>query len=227
MKRYSFSRFFLAAPLCTVLCLTASVGPAGATAIGNSSGGVSQAVAAGLVSPVTTITFNEVALADGTLLTSQYGAYDVGFSSTYYCTSCDFNQASTNDGPMAANTYSPFTTPYPVPLSVLFTSPVTAAAFATIAGGPFTLTAKLGGSMVGTLTGTNVILNSPPGTYHNFYGFYDLTFDEIEISSVGGNAFFEFDNLMVGAAVPEPTPALLLAAGLLAGLSPVVRRTPC
>lgn len=225
MKRHPLPRFFLAIPLCTVLFLTASVEPARATPIGNSSGGVTQAVAAGLVSPAATITFNEVTLADATVLTTQYGAYGVGFAgSVFYCTSCDFNQTNTNDGPMAANTYSPFATPYPVGFSVLFTSPVTASAFAVIAGGPFTLTAKLGGSTVGTVSGTNVILNSPPGTHHNFYGFYDLTLDEIEITSVGGNAFFEFDNLMVGTAIPEPTPALLWTLGLVVALGPLSRR---
>jgi len=212
--------------LSTLLCMAVSAGPAAATPIGSGSGGVTQAVAAGLVSPVTTLTFNEVVLPDGTLLGTQYGAYGVGFAGPVrQCTSCDFNQTNTNDGPMAANTFSPFTTPFPVGFSVLFTTPVTAAAFAVIAGGPFTLTAKLGGSTVGSVSGTNIILNSPPGTHHNFYGFNTLTFDAIEITSVGGNAFFAFDNLMIGATVPEPALALLLAGPLLAGLGSSARRS--
>jgi hypothetical protein len=207
--------------LLAVLLLSSSLaGSAAATPIGSGSGGVNLSVAAGLVSPVATITFNEVALADGTALVAQYAAFNVGFSGpVVYCTSCDFNQFNTNDGPMAANTFSPFPTPYPFPFSVLFPTPVSAAAFAVAAGGGFTLTAKLGGSTVGSLTGTNVVLNSPPGTHHNFYGFHSLVFDEIEITSIAGNGFFEFDNLMVGASVPEPASAVLVVAGLLAMLA--------
>ena len=183
-----------------------------ATPIGSSSGGVTLAVAAGFVSPVATITFNEVTLPDATPLSTQYAAFNLGFSGpVFYCTSCDFNQTNTNDGPMAANTFSPFTSPFQFPFSVHFPSSVTAAAFAVIAGGGFTLTAKLSGATVGSLSGTNIILNSPPGTHHNFYGFRDLGFDEIEVTSVAGNGFFEFDNLMVGASVPEPGTSLLLA----------------
>jgi hypothetical protein len=123
---------------------------------------------AGLASPGSTITFEEIPLASGTPLSNQYVGLGVTFSPgiTYNPRSGFFPDASIGN-------FFPVTDP----VSLFFTSPVNAADFQFITNprDSTTFTALLSGLPVATFS-------SPTDLSRLWFGFTNLTFDQIDIN---------------------------------------------
>jgi hypothetical protein len=182
-------------------CLAVS-GIANATFIDN---------ATGLASPVTTVTFSEISLSNGTVVTNQFSAFGVEFGSLSATEGLYFYSNAGSPGPGLRNyfpdTYNPFV--------ITFDTAVSEAAFEmTTNGTTDTFTALLNGAVVETIsTGT--------GSF-SFYGFSGIVFDEIRVG-IGGDVgngngrHMRLDNVQIGAtvSVPEPSIIALFAAGLV------------
>lgn len=160
----------------------------------------------GLSSPDTTITFDEIALANDTPLTNQYSAFGVTFSNMFYRTQPLFSPNLA--APLAAN-FGPDFIGFN-PFSIHFTSDVRSAAFV-VASSDTTSTfeALLDGVVVDSFTAT-----TDPFSDTNFFGFVGFAFDEIRVTigSSDGNA--AIDNLQF-AAVPTPASWALLGSGIV------------
>ena len=163
----------------------------------------------GLIGPASTIFFNEVILPDNTPLTNEYAGLGVSSFSGFFfnpCTTCVQTPPSGSDpdiGNFANNNTSIFTGLQ----AIEFTSALNGAAFQFASnGGPFTFTALLGGTIVEQFTGN--------GNAWGYYGFSNVTLDEIQILSPSAMLI---DNLQLGSAVavPVPAPLALLGIGLL------------
>ena len=178
----------------------------------------------GLAGPKTTLTFDEVVLPKGTPVINQYSAFGVAFAGLFY---------NPQPGFSTFNLSPPDLGNFPVvddedlvvinPISIIFSSPLTAAAFATVTNEALsTFTAFLGNSPVESFAAPTDT-TSP----NNFFGFTGITFDRIDVNVASfaslGNEAILIDNLQRPAAltaVSEPgVPGLLLlslgAMGLL------------
>jgi hypothetical protein len=165
----------------------------------------------GLSNPAVTITFDEVVLAPGTALTTQYAALGVTFSGLFYNTlPLPFGDIVV---PMAEN-FDPVTNPF----SIFFNTPQTSAALAFVSNNAMTkFAAYLNGTLVDNFTAfTNTFdLN----IYYGFAG--GSPFDELRIGVFNDDGFAGLDNIQFGTAAPPavPEPATLSLIGLgLAGL---------
>jgi len=160
----------------------------------------------GLVSPVQTLTFSEVSLPSEAPVTDEYAIFGVTFSpGLFYNTQPDFFPTASLanfDSSAAVNN----------PVSILFSQELTEVAFALQTNlGMTTFTALLDNIVVESFM-ANTTLSMLPDTSEasNFYGFTNITFDEIRISP-GTPFFFQLDNLQVSASsVPEPGTLSLL-----------------
>jgi len=179
----------------------------------------------GLASPDQTLTFDEVVLPDSTALTNQYVAFGVTFTSLFYngCPGC---VTTPPDGakPDIGNFANSDTTTFNASFSIDFAGPVSGAAFELASnGGPFTLTALLGSTVVDQISVTidTTAMNGSSGW--GFYGFTGETFDNIQLTA---NQALLIDNLQTTAAAPEPS-TLVLGSGalVLLALSRKFRRT--
>lgn len=199
--------------LLTVMAFTGSLpGPAWATLFNNSTG---------LSSPTTTITFNEVAVAQNAAVTSQFAALGATFTGLYMdpCVANSGNFFPNMSGRTLGNFSgcSPPTGEHP--FSIVFEDDVSEAAFVMIGNGGFpTLTALLNGSIVETGFGASVSIS---GTT-NWYGFTGIVFDEIQVNPavVQNYSTVRIDNLQFitapaggGTNLPEPATAVLLLVG--------------
>jgi hypothetical protein len=175
--------------------------------------------ATGLSSPVTTITFDEVALSQYTPVTNQFAAFGVSFSpAMYYSPQTGYPNIVGNDvGSWDASAAAQLS------VTLAFTNPQTAAAFALVSNDTsYTLTALLGGSIVESFS------TSVGATANDFYGFSGIAFDSIRVTS-NGNDFFLIDNVQFGAvsAVPEPSTWAMLILGFAGvGYMAYRRRSP-
>jgi len=135
----------------------------------------------GLSDPHTTITFGEHTFPDGTAITAEYADMGITFSpSAYYIsTSSGIVSAPNFDGPLVTS-FIP-NGPAPGARLIQFSRPQTKAAFAfaTSDGAVGTFQALLNGIVVESATAP-VGGGSMP---NNFYGFRDITFDAISIST--------------------------------------------
>ena len=168
--------------------------------------------ATGLASPVTTVTFSEVSLASGSLVTDQFSALGVEFGSLTPSVGLYYT-ATGNPGAGLANyfpdDYNPFV--------ISFNTAITEAAFMMVTNGyTDTFRALLNGTVVETATRTT-------GNWR-YYGFSGIVFDEVQVgvalgeSSVPSNAHMRLDNVQIGATASVPAPptlALLLVPALL------------
>ena len=171
----------------------------------------------GITAPATTVTFSEITLSGGTVVTDQFSGYGVEFGALspndglYYTGSGSSGAGLQNYFP---DTYNPFV--------ISFDTTVSEAAFEmTTNGTTDTFTALLGGAIVETA-------NTTTGGWR-FYGFTGIIFDEIRVGiggevGTGNSRHMRMDNLQIGAAaaaVPEPSSTALLGLG---GLALILRR---
>jgi len=174
--------------------------------------------ATGISSPVTTITFDEVALPQGTAVTNQFAASGVSFSpQMYYSPQTGFPNIVGND---LGNWWGP--SPVQFSVTLAFTNLQTAAAFAFASNGTnYTFEAILGGSTVDSFSA-----NVGNGSANNFYGFSGISFDSIRLTSNAGD-YFLMDNVQLSSAVPEPSTWAMLILGFAGvGYMAYRRRSP-
>ena len=165
----------------------------------------------GITSPVTTVTFSEVALTNGTVVTNQFLGLGVEFGALSPTDGLYFGSSAGSPGAGLLNyfpdTYNPFV--------ISFSSAVTEAAFEMVTNGTTdTFSALLNGIVVETATQiTGGFL---------FYGFTGIVFDEIRIGiggdvGTGNGRHMRLDNVQIGAAalVTEPSTFAIFALGLI------------
>jgi len=188
-----------------ILCLGMAALPAiGGQIIGS---------ATGLTSPAVTISFTEYGILQDTVLTNQYAALGVTFSSGMYEAG---SGGVGSPGDAAANFLAgqAATTPF----SLYFTSIQSSAAFILVTNaGTSTFTALLGGSLVDSFSAS-----SGPQRY---YGFTGENFDQIQIAPGGVGNVGVLTRIELGPAVPEPSTYALLGTGLLGLLAWRRKRT--
>ena len=177
------------------MMLVSFVSTAQATLINNS---------IGLSAPHTTITFDEHIFPSWTVITNQYSELGVSFSP--FAIYAPYGTAEVSD-------FYPNYAPLMSAQQIQFTTPQTEAAFNfyTYGGTTVTLQALLNGIVVETdyaLTG------------NYFYGFSNITFDAITVSTNAWPAWI-IDNIQLAApsnplpeSVPEPTILLLIGMGV-------------
>ena len=163
-----------------------------------------RVIGSGLSSPTRTITFSEVRVPTGTVVTTQFAPSGVTFGSRssteglYLTTAGHPGQGLQNYFP---DTYNPF--------AIKFAQPVTAAAFEMVTNGHTdTFTALLRGVVVESFT-------HKTGGWA-FYGFTGIVFDEIRVHVGQGqhtNDHMRLDNVQIGAAAPAPTASLIVDGG--------------
>ena len=164
----------------------------------------------GLLTPETTITFSEVSLANGDVLTTQFSGLGVTFSDLIYDTT--LIPASGLSAPVASKLASPSDPTF----DIFFTSDTIAAAFQMVGNtGTSTFQAFLIDVLVEDFTAFSTI---PSTTY---YGFTGILFDQIRVFPAGASlgAGASIDNIeftRAPTAVPEPASMALLGTGLLA-----------
>ena len=162
----------------------------------------------GLTSPAVTITFTEYGILENTVLTNQYAALGVTFSSGMY------EAGSPGD---AASNVSPggvATTPF----SIYFTSVRSSAAVILVTNtGTSTFAAFLAGAPVDSFSAS-----TGPQRY---YGFTGENFDQIQITPGGLLNVGVLTQIELGSAVPEPSTYALLGTGLLGLLAWRRKRT--
>lgn len=189
------TKFVLLAAACTLASL-ASPAYAG-TFIANGSG---------LVSPGSTLTFSEVALADNTLVTNQFAASGVTFNNAVI---------NAQDGILSRDYAANFGLGLGIfpDLTFTFTSSVTDAAFELVTNpGISMINIFLGGNLVDTaMLPTDLAAGS-------YYGYTGGLFDSVQILAPVNNALL-IDNIQFNAAaadvgaVPEPATWALMIVG--------------
>jgi len=161
----------------------------------------------GLVDPLTTVTFSELAIADNTLITNQFAPFGVTTSGHRY------NSQGASTFPGIDGDYIGVSTSVPFTLS--FNQAVTAAAFG-YAKNPTTvlIEALLGGTVVESFSQA-VTFNNASTAY---LGFTGISFDSIRVTADVVEGLV--DNVQIGSRnTPVPAPATLALLGLgLAGL---------
>ncbi|MBA4065968.1 MAG: hypothetical protein C0501_20065 [Isosphaera sp.] len=181
----------------------------------------------GIASPAATITFSEVDLPTDTPLTDQFAAFGVTFSNLLYNPQ-PLILIPNQTAPNAGNFPSTFGPAIGNPITIVFTTNQTAAAFSLATNtGTTTFTALLDGSVVETATAPTVFLSA-----NNFFGFTGITFDEIQVTPGGNGNVGLIDNIQLSQAPPPaaapvtaPEPAALTLLGIgAAGLVGRLRR---
>jgi hypothetical protein len=164
----------------------------------------------GLVSPVQTLTFSEVSLPSESPVTDEYAGFGVTFSpGLFYNTQPDFFPTES-----LANFVSVFGGQVNNPVSILFSQDLTEVAFALQTNlGITTFTALLDSIVVESFTAETTLSVLPDTSQaSNFYGFTNITLDEIRISP--DTPYFQVDNLQVSvSSIPEPGTLCLLGLG--------------
>jgi hypothetical protein len=165
----------------------------------------------GLSSPHQTITFSEFAFDTGTAIANQFASLQVTFTpSLYYNVQPLYFPTASLANFDFVNTSNP--------ASILFGQNMAAAAFAMQTNpGTSAFDAYLDGAFVESFSSPTTLSLLPDLSHANhFFGFTDIIFNEIRITS--GTEFFQIDNLQFELArAPEPGTLALFGLGL-AGL---------
>jgi hypothetical protein len=184
----------------------------------------------GITSPDITLGFGEVPIRMGTPITDQYAPFGVASMTNLFFNTDGMPIGLPNIGGARLNNFPVNTGPIFTPFSMTFTQPLTGVAFAMITNpGISGFDALLDGGLVATADAPTDLTSR-----NNFFGFTNITFDEIVVRPGGVNNAVAFDNLQLQfapTAVPEPgTLALLMTAGpglvLLLRLRKVGRAEP-
>jgi len=201
----------------------------------------------GLTNPSTVITFDEIRLQEptpamvylsdfpGVSVTTEYSGLGVIFSNLFY----DVNRPSicripggclpNFEGPVLNNVNGSFRFPFRTissTFSIRFLQNQTEAAFTLGTNTEnTTLTALLDGVPLESFAATRNIHGFPENltdyaNINNFYGFTNITFNEIRVDTGSSNSFIAIDNLQLSSAqsksVPEPSSLLgTLALGII------------
>ncbi|MCU1263675.1 MAG: sorting protein [Bryobacterales bacterium] len=200
-------------------------------------GGISSAITThvsqsltGISSPATTITFdgvnNAALFGTNAVITTEFAGVMFSPNLYYDGNSGGGNCAFPNEN---ANCVTNFTSNAGVgtafniipTFSIFFSVPQTAAAFAMITNGDTDVfTAFNNGVQVDTFT---IATAFPSGSNGAYYGFQNLTFDQIQVTTTGSNLAV-IDNIQLSAtATPEPGTIALFGLGM-SGLVVLVRR---
>ena len=168
--------------------------------------------AAGLPSPVRTITFDEHPRPFDTVITDQYADVGITFSPRVYqdLIRNDFNGIT---GPRVGNSNGDGALN---PFSLRLTERRTAAAFALVSNtSTMTFTALLNGTEVDSGSAFSSTTNPI-----NFYGFTGVTFDEIRIFQQVQQFRLGvlMDSIQLGPIVPSPASLYLFAASAMGAL---------
>lgn len=159
----------------------------------------------GLTSPATTITFDEHLLPTNSIVTTEYSDLGVTFSpNLYYSAQTGFPNITGN-----TITNFSFNSDSLVPdFSINFLVDQTESAFAMVSNGTtWDFSAYLDNVLVESFS--QIVNTSIP----NFYGFSEITFDEIRVFSSVNDAMI-IDNLQMGTAASVPEPSLLALFGI-------------
>jgi hypothetical protein len=145
----------------------------------------------GLEGPESTITFDEVDIADTAEVTNEFAGFGVTFEPNLFLRVGDHPDWQNIEGPNL-RTGDPEVNPF----SIKFGNALTSAAFVAIAQPPTptTITAKRNGVEVESFE-TTVSIDNPD----NYFGFEDITFDEIEVEYTAATRM-RIDNLQLGEA---------------------------
>jgi len=185
-----------AALLSSLVVAAASGGAAAAPIINNF----------GLSSPAASITFDEIVLPQGTLVSSQYASLGVTFSPNLFFDSQGHAIFPGISGHYLGNFLedSPTTNPF----SILFSSPQTSVAFGLASSQAITTFTALRGGVVVESFSEITTYNDPSEGY---YGFSGILFDEIQVSILNDLSLL-IDNIQLNPAPPPAPPATLAAA---------------
>ena len=156
------------------------------------------------------VTFDEVSIAPGSAVTTQFSAYGVTLSADMRRDSLFFNPANFS-GAYIENTGAD------MPHSIFFNGPVTAAgAYWEFNSG---ITQRLSAYLNGNLVESYTYTNGGCCESSAFLGFANSGFDEIRLNAVDGDTSFIMDNVSFRpaqiSAVPEPVSLALFGIGAL------------
>jgi hypothetical protein len=162
----------------------------------------------GLASPSSTITFDELVYASGTLITNEYAGYGLTLSPSLRYDSQGYPMSFPgvvdhyigNNGGGLIN-----------PVSLLFGGDITSVAFG-VATNPATVLFEAldNGVVVESFSASTSYTGSG---VNYFFGFTGVTFDEVRLT-VGGDGQILLDNVQFAGAVPEPETYAMMLAGL-------------
>jgi hypothetical protein len=158
----------------------------------------------GLASPVTTITFDELSLAAGTVVTNQYSSFGVTFSPNLYQSPQASYSYPNIDNSNLGNFY-----PAVSPFAINFLSAQNEVAFAFVTNPTSTTFSTF---LNGTFLESRAFSTNNSST-NDWYHFSGYNFNKITVAT-GGDTLMLLDNLQLGAPVPEPSTYAMLLAGL-------------
>ncbi len=160
----------------------------------------------GIAAPAQTITFDELVFPANTLITNQYAALGVTFTSGLrYSPQTGFPNITGN----TLGNFSPYVAG---PYTLSFSSLQSSAAFAMVSNSSvYTFQSFLGASLVESF---DSVIGASSAS--NFFGFSGSNFDSIRITSNSNDSFL-IDNLKLSSvgAVPEPTTWMLMLLGMV------------